>query len=157
MRAILLANATVATCLRLRDVRLRSHVLRPEDCLVFCSRTVCAPCTKSLQVFVSSSASTGELLLASGGVLAGHHSEPGRESAALLEGCPVANRCDCGGSSDRTDSGDRYKAPALFKFAADAPDQLVGFADLPVQILHFQPQLGQKYSQCAGQLVVGIF
>ena len=46
------------------------------------------------QVFVSSSAGTGQLLLASGGVLAGHHSQPGRESAALLEGCPVADGCD---------------------------------------------------------------
>ena len=49
MRAILLASATVATCLRLRDVRSTSHVLKPEDCLVFCSSTVCAPCTKSFR------------------------------------------------------------------------------------------------------------
>src|SRR5579862_9837302 len=52
MRAILLASATVATCGRLRDVRLTSHVLRPEDCLVFCSRTVCAPCTKSFRRYL---------------------------------------------------------------------------------------------------------
>src|ERR1035438_9943305 len=52
MRAILLASATVATCGRLRDVRLTSHVLRPEDCLVFCSSTVCAPCTKSLRRYL---------------------------------------------------------------------------------------------------------
>ena len=52
MRAILLASATVATCLRLRDVRLTSHVLKPEDCLVFCSSTVCAPCTKSLRRYL---------------------------------------------------------------------------------------------------------
>jgi hypothetical protein len=70
--------------------------------------------------------------VASGGVLAGHHSQPSRESAALLEGCTVADGCDRGGSSDRSDSGDRDQAPALFKFAADARDQLVGFLDLPV-------------------------
>src|ERR1039458_7979952 len=52
MRAILLASATVATCGRLRDVRLTSHVLRPEDCLVFCNSTVCAPCTKSLRRYL---------------------------------------------------------------------------------------------------------
>ncbi len=52
MRAILLAKATVATCGRLRDVRLTSHVLKPEDCLVFCSSTVCAPCTKSLRRYL---------------------------------------------------------------------------------------------------------
>src|SRR5258708_28658585 len=52
MRAILLASATVATCGRLRDVRLTSHVLRPEDCLVFCSSPVCAPCMKSLRRYL---------------------------------------------------------------------------------------------------------
>ena len=109
------------------------------------------------QVFVSSSAGTGQLLLASGGVLAGHHSQPGRESAALLEGCTIADGCDRGGSNDRSDSRDRDQASALFKFAADARDQLVGFTDLPVQLLHLQPQLGQKHSQCAGQLVVRVF
>ena len=46
----LLASATVATCGRLQDVRLTSHVLRPEDCLVFCSSTVCAPARR---VFVN--------------------------------------------------------------------------------------------------------
>src|SRR6476620_5926590 len=52
MRAILLASATVATCLRLRAVRLTSHILKPEDCLVFCSSTVCAPCTKSFRKYL---------------------------------------------------------------------------------------------------------
>ena len=52
MRAILLAIATVATCLRLRAVRLASHVLRPEDCLVLCSSTECAPCTKSFRRYL---------------------------------------------------------------------------------------------------------
>ncbi len=155
MRAILLASATVATCLRLRAVRLTSHVLRPEDCLVLLQQHGVRSLHKEFsQVFVSSSAGAGQLLLASGGVLAGHHSQPGSESAALLEGCPVADGCDRGRSSDRSDSGDRDQAPALFKFAADARDQLVGFLDLPVQVLHLQPQLGQKYPQCAGQLVV---
>ena len=40
---------------------------------------------------------------------------------------------------------------------ADAHDQLVGFLDLPVQVLHLHPQLCQKYAQCAGQLVVRVF
>ena len=109
------------------------------------------------QVFVSAPAGTGQLLLASGGVLAGHHSQPGSESAALLEGSSVADGCDRGRSSDRSNSGDRDQAPAGFKFAGDAHDQLVGFLDLSVQILHLQPQLCQKYSQCAGQLVVRVF
>src|ERR1700745_2295743 len=52
MRAILLANATVATCLRLHVTRLVSHVLRPTDCLVLCSSTVCAPCTKSFRRYL---------------------------------------------------------------------------------------------------------
>ena len=52
MRAILLAIATVATCLRLRAVRSASHVLRPADCLFFCSKTVCAPCTNSLRRYL---------------------------------------------------------------------------------------------------------
>src|ERR1700719_2783627 len=52
MCAILLASATVATCLRLRDTRLASHVLRPEDCLVLCSSTECAPCTKSFRRYL---------------------------------------------------------------------------------------------------------
>src|SRR5579863_2558143 len=52
MRAILLANATVATCGRLREVRPTNHVLRLVLCLVFCSSTVCAPCTKSLRRYL---------------------------------------------------------------------------------------------------------
>jgi hypothetical protein len=52
MRAILLANATVATCLRLRALRPASHILRPEDCFVLCSSTVCAPKTKSFRRYL---------------------------------------------------------------------------------------------------------
>src|ERR1700746_3589478 len=52
MRAILLANAPVATCLRLRAVRLASHVLRPKDCFVLCSSTVCAPKAKSFRRYL---------------------------------------------------------------------------------------------------------
>ena len=37
------------------------------------------------------------------------------------------------------------QASALFLFAADTRDQLVGFLDLPMQILHLRPQLGQKH------------
>src|SRR5580765_4628361 len=95
MRAILLASATVATCLRLRAVRLTSHVLRPEDCLVFCSSTVCAPCTNSLRRYLFP-----RLLVPVSFCLPpvecspGTTPQPGRESAALLEGCTVANSCD---------------------------------------------------------------
>jgi hypothetical protein len=60
--------------------------------------------------------------------------------------CQASCAGDRGSSSDRSDSGDRDQASALFKFASDACDQLVGFLNLPVQILHLQPQLGQKYS-----------
>jgi hypothetical protein len=49
------------------------------------------------QVFVSTSAGTGQLLLASGGVFAGHHSQPGSKPSALLEGCAVADGRDRGG------------------------------------------------------------
>src|ERR1700760_3346737 len=90
MRAILWANATVATCLRLRAARLASHVLRPEDCFVLCSSTVCAPSTKSFRkIFVSTSAGTGHLLLASAGVFAGHHSQPGANPRPFLKAAPL--------------------------------------------------------------------
>jgi hypothetical protein len=50
MRAILLANATVTTCLR--ATRLASLILSPEDCFVLCSSTVCAPRTKSFRRYL---------------------------------------------------------------------------------------------------------
>jgi hypothetical protein len=52
MRAILLAKARVATCLRLRALRLASHLLRLEDCFVLCSSTVWAPRTKSFRRYL---------------------------------------------------------------------------------------------------------
>ena len=69
------------------------------------------------QVFVPAPAGTSQLLLASGGVLARNHPQPGCKSAALLEGSPVADGCDCSRGSDRTDAGDSDQAPAWFKFA----------------------------------------
>ena len=46
------------------------------------------------QVFVSTSAGFGQILLASCRVLAGHHSQPGSKSSAFLEGCSIADRRD---------------------------------------------------------------
>ena len=72
---------------------------------VFCSSTVCAPCTKSFRKYLFP-----RLLVPAGfclppvRVFAGHHAQPGRKSAALLEGCTVANSCDCGRSRDRSNS-----------------------------------------------------
>ncbi len=94
------------------------------------------------QVFVPTSAGSGQILLASRGVFAGHHPEPGSKSAALLEGCSVADRSDRRRGNHWSDSGDRDQAFALFEFAGDAHDQLVGFLDLSMQVLHLQPQLG---------------
>src|SRR5271155_5077482 len=68
---------------------------------------------------------SGELLLAPGGVLAGHHPQPGSKSPALLEGCPVTDGRDGSCGDHRSNAGDRHQAPALFKFAGDAFDQLV--------------------------------
>jgi hypothetical protein len=74
MRAILLAKATVATCLRLRALRLASHVLRPEDCFVPLQEYGMGSQHEELsQVFVSTSAGTRQLLLASAGVLSRNH------------------------------------------------------------------------------------
>ena len=64
------------------------------------------------QVFVSTAAGTGEFLLASCGVLAEHHSQPGSTPAALLEVCPVADGRDGGRSDHRSASGDRHQVPA---------------------------------------------
>src|SRR5246500_180842 len=52
MRAILLATATVATCLRLRDTRLASHVLRPEDFFVLGSHTASSPRKKDFRRYL---------------------------------------------------------------------------------------------------------
>src|ERR1700741_3400382 len=81
------------------------------------------------QVFVPTSAGPGELLLAPGGVLARYHSQPGSKPAALFEGCPIADGRDRGRSDQRSNSGNRDQAPAWFKFAGDAHDQLVGFPE----------------------------
>src|ERR1700733_622499 len=94
------------------------------------------------QVLVSSPDGFGQILLASRGVLARHHSKPCSKSTALLEGCSIADRSDCGGGNHWSDSGDRDQAFALFEFAGDTHDQLVGFLDLSMQVLHLQPQFG---------------
>src|ERR1700750_679034 len=59
-----------------------------------------------------------------------------REPAALLEGCSVADGRDRGRGDYGSDSGDRDQAPAWFKFAGDACDQLVAFLDLSMQVRH---------------------
>src|ERR1700748_3219332 len=100
---------------------------------------MCSQHEELSQIFVSTSAGTGHLLPASGGVLTGHHSQPGSEPAALLEGCSVADGRDRGRGDYGSDSGDRDQAPAWFKFASDACDQLVAFLDLSVQVLHLDP------------------
>ena len=155
MRAILLANATVATCVRLRDVRLTSHVLRPEDCLVFCSSTVCAPCTKSFRRYLFP-----RLLVPVSFCLPPVECSPGTTPSQaanprpFLKAAPLPMAATVAVAVIGPIPGIATRRLHWFKFAADARDQLVGFLDLPVQVLHLQPQLGQKYAQCTGQLVV---
>src|ERR1700745_3824738 len=116
MRAILLAKATVATCLRLRALRLASHVLRPKDCFVLCSSTVCAPRTKSFRRYLFP-----RLLVPVSCCLPPVECSPGTTPSqaanprALLEGCPVTDGRDRGRGEHRSDSGDRHQAPAGFK------------------------------------------
>src|SRR5215469_18798818 len=95
------------------------------------------------QVFVAASAGTGQLLLASGGVFSRNSAEPCGKSSALFEGCPVADRRNRSRSGNRSDSGDRHQALALFKLAGDAHDQFVALFDLSLQVSHLQPQLAQ--------------
>jgi hypothetical protein len=75
-------------------------------------------------------------------VFSWNHTEPCGKSSALPEGCPVADRSNRGSGNHWSDSRNRDQSPAGFKFVGDAHDQLVGFLDLSVQVLHLQPQLG---------------
>jgi hypothetical protein len=72
-------------------------------------------------------------------VLAWNHPQPGSKSTPLFEGCSVADRSDRGSGNYRADSRNRDQSSAGFKFAGDALNQLVGFVNLSVQLLHFQP------------------
>src|ERR1700740_1878146 len=102
MSAILLANATVATCLRLRDMRLASHILRKEVCFVLCSSTECAPWTKSFRRYLFP-----RLLVPVSFCLPPVECSPGTTPSQaakprpFLKGSPVADRCDRGRRSDR--------------------------------------------------------
>jgi hypothetical protein len=46
-----------------------------------------------------------------------------------------------GGGCQWHDAGDRNQPPARFQIDGDAQDQLVGFLDLSLQVLHLQLQL----------------
>src|ERR1700755_499435 len=113
MRAILLAKATVATCLRLRALRLASHVLRPEDCFVRCSSTVWAPRTKSFRRYLFP-----RLLVPVSCCLPPVECSPGTTPSQaanprpFLKAAPLPMAAIVAVADHRSNPGDRDQAPA---------------------------------------------
>ena len=86
---------------------------RPADCLFFCSKTACAPCTNSLRRYLFHPA----LYFLRAGQLAARRARQERLPARLrirdpLESRSITDRRDRGCRSERSDAGDRDQAPA---------------------------------------------
>ena len=150
MRAILLAKATVATCLRLRALRLASHVLRPEDCFVLCSSTVCAPRTKSFRRYLFP-----RLLVPVSFCLPPVECSPGTTPSQaanprpFLKAAPLPMAAIVAVAIKGPMPGIATRRLHGSTSLANAHDQLVGFLDLPMQVLHLLTQFVQQYSQRA--------
>src|ERR1700740_1470153 len=94
------------------------------------------------QVFVPTSAGASKLLLAAGGGLTRNPPHQAANPRPFLKAAPLPMAAIVVVAIDhRSNSGDRDQAPAWFKFAGDAHNQLVRFLDLSVQVLHLPPQL----------------
>ena len=150
MRAILLANATVATCLRLRAVRSVSHLLRPTACFVLCCSTVCAPRTKSFRRYLFL-----RLLVPVSCCLPPVECSPGTTPSQaanprpFLKAAPLPMAAIVAVAIKGPMPGIATRRLHGSTSLANAHDQLVGFLDLPMQVLHLLTQFVQQYSQRA--------
>ena len=110
MRASLLAIATT-TLLLGSTLRQPTHPLPESSGVVLDAKQYRASTVDqhATQIDIAALADAVQLLLASGGVLSGHHAHPGREVASATKGRAVADGGHGGGGDERAEAGDLLK------------------------------------------------